>query len=111
MSTRKDYWWGRLYPEFQKSCQCYKKPKKYPYPNMETCTHNSLEDSLPSLFDEETGGTILGNCRPFGYQPKRPNPGGLKFYQYDYIFQKQDGKPLQHPGRGWVKYKNTGKFL
>ncbi len=51
-----------------------------------------------------------GNCISFGYQPKRENPGGLKFYMYDYPFQTQGGVPLTHPGKGWYKYEESGVY-
>lgn len=50
------------------------------------------------------------NCRPFGYQPKRPNPGGLKFSIYDYPFREADGNFKNHPGMGWYAYQQTGKY-
>lgn len=50
------------------------------------------------------------NDNPIGYQPKRPNPGGLKFSMYDYPFHTQNGKPLSHPGIGWYNYQRTGGY-
>jgi hypothetical protein len=50
------------------------------------------------------------NCRPFGYQPKRYNPGGLKFHMYEYPFQTADGVPITHPGQGWYGYETTGVY-
>lgn len=47
---------------------------------------------------------------PTGYAPKRPNPGGLKFYQYDYTVQTQGGQVLSHPGVGWYHYDRTGQY-
>ena len=49
-------------------------------------------------------------CRPFGYQPKRRNPGSLKFYMYDYPFHTSEGVPLKGYGRGWNRYETTGKY-
>nr|QBK86615.1 MAG: hypothetical protein LCMAC102_04110 [Marseillevirus LCMAC102] len=89
-----------LYPQYQKACQPYKCPVPGGYPNPKMCYHQQSKDvALPE-----------SECRPFGYQPKRPNPGGLKFYMYDYPFQTQGGKPLSHPGKGWYEYENTGEY-
>ena len=29
---------------------------------------------------------------------------------YDYTVQTEYGKPLTHPGKGWWKYEQTGRF-
>jgi len=47
---------------------------------------------------------------PTGYQPMRPNPGGLKFSVYSYPFQTTGNVPLTFPGRGWRIYENTGNY-
>ncbi len=47
---------------------------------------------------------------PFGYQPKRKNPGEYKFEMYNYPFQTQHSEPLSHPGKGWQKYYQTGQI-
>lgn len=54
--------------------------------------------------------SLDGDCRPFGYQPKRHNPGSLKFYMYDYPFQTTYGVPYRNVGKGWYKYETTGKY-
>jgi len=83
-------------PEYQKRCQPYKCPINYPSKNCYNPYGKVNSDSE--------------GCRPFGYQPKRPNPGGLKFYMYDYPFQTQGGIPITHPGKGWYGYENTGQY-
>ena len=50
------------------------------------------------------------DCRQFGYQPKRYNPGSLKFYMYDYPFHTTFGVPYRNVGRGWNKYEATGQY-
>ena len=55
-------------------------------------------------------GTDPKSCRPFGYQPKEQNPGGLIFYQYQYPFQTQFGEPYSNKGKGWAYYDNTGRM-
>lgn len=82
------------HPKFQRKCQPYSCKVNYP---MGCHTQKDL------MFKSKT-------CRPFGYQPKRQNPGGLKFYQYDYTVQTEYGHPLNHPGRGWQYYERTGRF-
>ena len=84
-------------PTWQRKCQPYVCPIKYP--NAKTC-FNPL------------GKTNSGDsdCVPFGYQPKRPNPGGLKFYMYDYPYHTAGGVPLSHPGKGWYAYETTGVY-
>lgn len=82
--------------EYQKRCQPYS--CKINYPNSDCFNPYGKVNSQDS------------ECRPFGYQPKRHNPGGLKFYVYDYPFQTQHGKPLSHPGMGWYRYEKTGKY-
>ncbi len=52
----------------------------------------------------------LDECRPFNYQARRPNPGGLKFYVYNYPLQTAYGLPLRNVGKGWDRYAATGKF-
>jgi hypothetical protein len=47
---------------------------------------------------------------PGGYQPKLHNPGSSKFYIYDYNQQTASGKPLEHHGKSWEIYKQTGYF-
>nr|QBK86029.1 MAG: hypothetical protein LCMAC101_06240 [Marseillevirus LCMAC101] len=49
-------------------------------------------------------------CKPFGYQPKRENPGDKIFYQYQYPFQTQFGKPYSNKGTGWAYYEQTGRM-
>jgi len=73
-------------------------PVPYGYPNPETCYTQQM-DTRPE-----------SDCVPFGYQPKRPNPGGLKFYMYDYPFHTAGGTVLTHPGKGWYRYENTGQY-
>lgn len=54
--------------------------------------------------------TASAQIVPPGYQPKRHNPGGLKFQVYDYTAQTSGGKPLFPPGRGWAQYQLTGRY-
>ena len=88
-----------IFPSYQKKCQPAKCPVPYGYPDPQTCYNPyGKTDSKDA------------DCRPFGYQPKRPNPGGLKFYMYDYPYQTQGGEPITHPGKGWYKYERTGQY-
>ncbi len=50
------------------------------------------------------------DCKPFGYQPKMENPGDKIFYQYQYPFQTQFGKPYSNKGSGWAYYQRTGRM-
>lgn len=86
--------WSKRFPRFQiyqKKCQpgtgC---PVKYP----EQCVCQQCR------FNSD------GEMIPFGYQPKLHNPGGLKFYMYDYPFQTASNPP----GKGWYAYQRTGKY-
>jgi len=54
---------------------------------------------------------LPGNCQQWGYEPRRPNPGGLAFTVYDYPYPRRYNAPLMHPGRGWTRYNTTGRFL
>ena len=78
------------FPEYQKRCQPYSIPPNYP------------QVATPQ------GNCDFKTCVPTGYQPKRENPGDLKFYQYDYTVQTVYGNELSHPGRGWYAYEKTG---
>lgn len=79
--------------EFQERCNRYKCPHKYPG----RFCHN------PLIYPGE-------KCHPFGYQPKRTNPGGMKFHEFEYPFQTQFGKPYSNKGAGWYYYNNTGRM-
>ena len=84
-------------PEHQKNCNPYKCPVNYPDPKTCFNPYGRRDYNSP-------------DCRPFGYQPRRPNPGGLKFYSYYYPYQTQDGKHTFHPGMGWYRYQQTGEY-
>lgn len=84
--------------EYEKRCNKAKCNVDYPPCDCRT----------PSIYPAQGYG--FDTCRPFGYQPKRHNPGGLKFSMYDYNFQTVWGKPLKHYGKGWYKYETTGKY-
>lgn len=77
--------------EFQKWVQPYKTHVNYP----------PLDCHTPNLPPP---------CQRWGYEPKRYNPGSLKFYVYDYPFPRRYDKPLMHPGRGWTIYNTTGEY-
>jgi hypothetical protein len=117
------------HPNWERRCQPYSCPVKYGYPNSKTCFNPygkvSLEGcSDSSSFKEKTDVRTLEpspdsspklcseglECIPFGYQPKRFNPGGLKFSTYDYPYHTAGGVPLFPPGMGWYKYQNTGRY-
>lgn len=92
--------WERYYSNYQKKCQPYKCPVRPDgYPDPKTCYNPYGKREFDSK-----------DCRPFGYQPMRHNPGGLKFYVYNYNYQTQGGKPLSHPGMGWYRYEKTGEY-
>jgi len=86
-----------LDPTYSFRCQPYKCPVAYP--SKETCysPEKDISDNNP-------------RCIPFGYAPKRHNPGGLKFYMYDYTVQTTGDRPLTHPGKGWYTYERTGVY-
>jgi hypothetical protein len=115
------------HPTWERRCQPYSCPVPYGYPNPETCfnpygkvdtpTCGSSSDSIePSRGIERVKDSSQSvcseglDCVPFGYQPKRPNPGGLKFSTYDYPYHTAGGNPLIPPGMGWYKYQNTGRY-
>ena len=79
-----------------KTCNPYKCSINYPDPK--TCFNPHKDNNLKSP-----------NCRPFGYQPVLHNPGGLKFNMYYYPYQVESNG-LSHPGMGWYKYQQTGKY-
>lgn len=88
-----------LYPAFQKSCMPYSIPIKYS--NIGACTNveNPMLITAPA-----------DSCYPFGYQPKQPNPGSLKFHYLNYPFPNLEGNLKQHPGQGWNSYEKTGEY-
>ncbi len=86
---------------YLKRCNKYSIPVKYPTAPGKPCGCIQPPNAHPANSEY---------CRPFGYQPKRNNPGGLKFYMYDYNYQTQYGIPLTHPGRGWQSYEQTGTY-
>lgn len=49
-------------------------------------------------------------CVPPGYQQKRRNPGGLKFYLYDYPLQTNYGQQIGLGGELWRIYNKTGEY-
>lgn len=63
------------------------------YPDPKTCYTQQI-DTRPE-----------STCVPFGYQPKLPNPGGLKFSVYEYPYQN-----INPPGKGWYEYTKYGRF-
>ena len=81
-------WYGLKY-----KCMPYKESGTYDHFPINTSAH---------LTDREGA--------PTGYSPKRPNPGQLKFYQYDYTAQTQGGRPINSPGMGWYRYQTTGQY-
>ena len=83
-----------LFPEFQSTCLKYVNPIPYVSGPDVTCRRDPQ----------------YGECIPFGYQPKQPNPGGLKFYYLDYPFPDLEGNYKTHPGKGWHDYKKTGEY-
>jgi hypothetical protein len=78
--------------DYYKRCNPYSCKPVYPAKN---CA-SGVDSSLP--------------CVPFGYQPKRENPGDKIFYQYQYPFQTQFGKPYSNKGPGWAYYERTGRM-
>jgi len=90
---------------------CGNLPPPYIIPNVYRPSGQELRWNTPT-------GTVTSTARPIdstsvippGYNPKRHNPGGLKFSMYEYNDQTQGGIPLQHPGRGWYRYENTGEL-
>lgn len=79
--------------------------------NKATCKvcYPSKDCVSPQIYPAQ-GLSLDGDCRPFGYQPKRHNPGSLKFYMYDYPFHTTEGVPLRNVGKGWYRYETTGKY-
>ena len=77
--------------DFQKRCNPYSCKPVYPSKNC-------------------WSGAPPGDCKPFGYQPKMENPGDKIFYQYQYPFQTQFGKPYSNKGPGWYHYQQTGRM-
>lgn len=80
-----------LFPSYQRMCQPYA---------CRFVAYNTVEST-------DTRDDV---CVPPGYQPKRPNPGGLKFSVYDYPYHTADGQVLNHPGMGWYRYEHTGQY-
>lgn len=73
--------------------------------------HYSNTINYPSF----SNGAVLGfdfppEDIPFGYQPKQPNPGGLKFQYLNYPFPRVNGDYYSHQGRGWFDYSTTGRY-
>ena len=83
-----------LYPNFQKTQLYYASKMDYP----------SLDKGAVLGFRYPSEGI------PFGYQPKQPNPGALKFLYLDYAIPRVDGTMLRYPGRGWYEYSKTGEY-
>ncbi len=81
--------------QWAKDCQPWTCPVNYPPKN---CVAPQI-DSNP--FNE---------CTAVGYTPKQPNPGGLKFYIYDYPYPRPNGELPKHTSRGWNVYNTTGRF-
>ncbi len=52
----------------------------------------------------------FGECIPYGYQPKQPNPGQLKFNYINYPFPDLNGNLKKHPGKGWHIYNDAGLY-
>ena len=80
--------------EYNKICQPYSCKTVYPSSD---CGRGDAPSDSP-------------DCVPVGYQPKRHNPGGLKFYMYDYPYHTAGGQVLTHPGKGWYAYEKTGIY-
>ena len=78
--------------DYEKRCNPYSCKVRYPDKNCWSAVDSSLQ------------------CVPFGYQPKMENPGGKIFYQYQYPFQTQFGKPYSNKGPGWAHYQRTGRM-
>jgi len=87
-----------LFPAFQRSCLRDVNP--IPYVSAPDVTCRPIADYGPEA----------NTCIPFGYQPKQPNPGGLKFYYLDYPFPDLEGNLKSHPGKGWHAYAKTGEY-
>jgi hypothetical protein len=91
--------------EYEKRCQypyaCPVRGGGYP----KTCFNPYGKYISDNSFEGPEGG-----CRPFGYQPKLPNPGGLKFYFYNYPYQGFPPDRLTPPGLGWYEYEKTGRY-
>jgi len=89
--------------------RCNKASCKVCYPSKD-CVSPQIYPAQGLSLDGDSAGVSLQDCRPFGYQPKRHNPGSLKFYMYDMPFQTTYGIPYRNVGKGWFKYENTGKY-
>jgi hypothetical protein len=82
-----------------------------PKDGIKWCSTYSLPVNYPSRLRFTKDELSASERIPPGYQPVQHNPGGLKFYMYDYPpFFTRDGQPMQWNGLGWKIYEKTGKF-
>ncbi len=79
-------------------------------PEPRKCNFNLNQVPQPANLPASSCILQEGECIPFGYQPKQPNPGQLKFHYINYPFPALDGKLKQHPGKGWNTYGETGEY-
>lgn len=86
---------------------------KYPAISVSECEWCN-QYSIPPLYPSRLRSPSSDESIPFvppGYYPVRPNPGGLKFYMYDYTYHTRNGGvPLQWRGRGWDTYTHYGVY-